>query len=43
MLTNKLARRFVIGGGVIIRDRHRYVGGEGAEKAERSWSRNLRA
>jgi len=41
-LTNKLARRFVIGGSVIIRDRHRYLQSEGVEKTGRPRSRNQR-
>jgi hypothetical protein len=34
-LTNKLARRFVMTGSVIIGVTHRYVGGEGADTARR--------
>jgi hypothetical protein len=41
-LTNNFARRFVIGGSVINRDRHRYLQSEGAEKTRRPWSRNQR-
>jgi hypothetical protein len=41
-LTKKFARRFVIGVGVIIRSRHRYLQGEGAEKTRRPQSRHQR-